>query len=411
MPPGPPDDDSNTTLSDIAALLAPWLEGLSLGRAQIVVDQIRASASGRTPNRQLVVVSAGHAVERGSGEDVSRDDACRAPAALAIATVQRSTDTATLLHVGWTDPVRRECEVAECAGSQAPGRLAKRLHQRLRRHGVRFLQWATDPLREPGDSADQTRRWAKRIGLEHMGELEYLSKDFGLSDVRRATAGNEAANQQPDAGARGIEPRESVSVPREPALITDRLWLSPIQPDLGDEGLLRGVVETSYRGTLDCPGLTRHRNAAQMLETYRASPAYCPSWWYLVFRRGGTDDAAAVDAEASTRLSGKHPIGCVMLAAHGASPEPSGGDAGISEAKGSGLTAELVYMGLVPEARGSGLGGEMMVAARHLAAEAGASRMILAVDAANHPARGIYEADGFSSVLRESVFAMSLGGG
>ncbi len=56
---------------------------------------------------------------------------------------------------------------------------------------------------------------------------------------------------------------------------------------------------------------------------------------------------------------------------------------------------EIVYAGLVPEARGHGYGLAMARHAAWLASAARRGRLVLAVDAANAPAVKMYERAGF----------------
>ena len=54
-------------------------------------------------------------------------------------------------------------------------------------------------------------------------------------------------------------------------------------------------------------------------------------------------------------------------------------------------------MGVIPSARGRALGGELIREAKRLARESGMEQSVLAVDAANHPARTAYERAGYSA--------------
>ena len=65
---------------------------------------------------------------------------------------------------------------------------------------------------------------------------------------------------------------------------------------------------------------------------------------------------------------------------------------------------ELLYVGLVPEARGRGLGREMTLKAINDAFGAGAERMTLTVDARNEPALRMYAALGFEEFDRRAVY-------
>ncbi len=128
------------------------------------------------------------------------------------------------------------------------------------------------------------------------------------------------------------------------------------------------VVERTYVGTRDCPRLDGVRPIGEVLEGYQAVGCFEPARWFLV-RRAGDD------------------IGCLLLADH---PPHK--------------LWEIVYMGIIPEARGNGLGLAVTRHAQWLAGTAGAERLVLAVDAANEPAIKGYAAAGFTSWDRRSVF-------
>ena len=98
---------------------------------------------------------------------------------------------------------------------------------------------------------------------------------------------------------------------------------------------------------------------ADVLAGYRATGSHDPQRWLLV-RHEGRD------------------VGCLLL-----SDYPEQGN------------VELVYMGVVPEARGEGWGMHIARQAQWLARQAGRPRLVLAVDAANAPALRIYLALGF----------------
>jgi GNAT superfamily N-acetyltransferase len=66
---------------------------------------------------------------------------------------------------------------------------------------------------------------------------------------------------------------------------------------------------------------------------------------------------------------------------------------------------ELVYMGIVPEARGAGLGREILRFALWEASQAGAQRLVLAVDQANRPASDMYRREGFQPWDFRTVYA------
>jgi ribosomal protein S18 acetylase RimI-like enzyme len=128
------------------------------------------------------------------------------------------------------------------------------------------------------------------------------------------------------------------------------------------------MVERTYVGTRDCPRLNGVRPIGEVLDGYRSVGRFDPSNWRLV-RHGGND------------------VGCLLLADH---PPHE--------------LWEIVYMGIIPEARGKGLGLVVTRHAQWLAGKAGAERLVLAVDAANEPAIKGYAAAGFAGWDRRSVF-------
>lgn len=128
-----------------------------------------------------------------------------------------------------------------------------------------------------------------------------------------------------------------------------------------DRALLRfvGLTDRTYEKTRDCPSLNGVRDTLDVIEGYRAVGQFREALWLLVRNRG-------------------EDIGCLLLTDH-----PADG------------ALELVYLGLVPEARGRGYGIEMVRHAQWLTREAGRSRLLLAVDADNAPAIDIYARAGF----------------
>lgn len=147
---------------------------------------------------------------------------------------------------------------------------------------------------------------------------------------------------------------------------TDELDFAAFSSTIADS--FAQLVQRTYEGTCDCPRLNGVRPIDEVLEGYRAVGRWTPSHW-LVARSEGRE------------------VGCLLLAAH-------------DEHK----LWELVYMGVVPEARGRGLGLAMTRHGQWLAGRAGAERLVLAVDAANEPAIRGYAAAGFVGWDRRSVF-------
>jgi mycothiol synthase len=131
---------------------------------------------------------------------------------------------------------------------------------------------------------------------------------------------------------------------------------------------LARVVEATYRETLDCPRLNGVRDIEDVLSGYRATGVFDPHRWLIVRH----DDRE---------------VGCLLLADH-----PKDG------------SYELVYMGLVDSARGRGWGMLIARQAQWRTRQAGRTRLVLAVDAANQPALKIYSAVGFRAWDRRSAY-------
>ncbi len=131
---------------------------------------------------------------------------------------------------------------------------------------------------------------------------------------------------------------------------------------------LMELIEQTYEGTQDCPALNNVRQMQDVLQGYQETGHFNPLMWYFV-REGNQD------------------VGVLLLAEH---PES--------------LHWELVYMGLVPRARGKQWGKQITQHAQWLAQQAKAQRMVLAVDAANGPALGMYRALGFTPWDRRIAF-------
>ena len=135
-----------------------------------------------------------------------------------------------------------------------------------------------------------------------------------------------------------------------------------------DRRRMERIVELTYIGSCDCPTLDGVRSIDDVLEGYRTVGRLRPELW-LIARLHNAD------------------VGCILLADH--APE---------------RVWEIVYMGVVPEARGRGLGLEITRYAQSLAARENVERLVLAVDAANEPAIAMYAAAGFVGWDRRSVF-------
>ena len=137
---------------------------------------------------------------------------------------------------------------------------------------------------------------------------------------------------------------------------------------------LAAVVLATYQGTLDCPQMSGLRGIEDVLEGYRATGQFDPQHWLIVRHAGGD-------------------VGCLLLADHPRMQH-----------------MELVYMGLVPDARGNGWGRAMVRHAQWLARRRDRSQLVLAVDQKNLPALAMYEAASFVDWDNRSVWMRSMAG-
>lgn len=142
-------------------------------------------------------------------------------------------------------------------------------------------------------------------------------------------------------------------------------WLE-FQPQA--ESRLAHLLQRTYVDTRDCPWLDRLRTPTDVLAGYRAVGRFDPALWQIA-QDGGED------------------VGCVLVNVH---PDVQ--------------HAELIYLGLVPEARGRGWGRELVDCARRLAWQAGCRRMVLAVDDANEPAKRLYARCGMVEFARRELW-------
>jgi ribosomal protein S18 acetylase RimI-like enzyme len=135
---------------------------------------------------------------------------------------------------------------------------------------------------------------------------------------------------------------------------------------------LRDLVSASYHGSLDCPVIDGWRAIDDVLAGYQATGTYRADLWWLL-------------------QQGQQATGCIIVADY---PHMA--------------QWELVYLGVHPRSRGQGLGEQMVLWLQHQALIQNVERIILAVDAANHPALAIYRDCGFVEFDRRLALAMKL---
>ena len=353
-------------LEQLLELLPQLLSSLSLGRAQIALEQIRSTLQHR-PHDEILCL-------------VATDGATHQPLAAVIAIVQPAvaphphSDMATLIHADFLSPSRVlpqdpssqpavDDAIAPVDQQADHASLIQQLQidlmQRLEERGVRFVQWALDPQAESSST-----RWCSGFGFDQIATLDYLSGE--------KNAGLQNGDQNPNT-----------------LHFRPLLWDPPSEFDSFAQ-----LVESTYDDTLDCPRLGEFRTASETLRGYQAGPAFAPTLWFRI-----TD---SVD-ESSL------PIGCLILAKHENSPNPNNPDPEpAAEASGTEPVLEIVYMGIVPEARGRGYGKCLVDGAFAAVADAGGTKLILGVDRANTPARTIYDRMGLRPMLSETIWVRKL---
>ena len=136
-----------------------------------------------------------------------------------------------------------------------------------------------------------------------------------------------------------------------------------------DDHRLASLLERTYVGTLDCPELNDARTGEDALESHRSSGNFNPLLWKRY--ADGNDD-----------------VGVLLMSEH-----PDQG------------AWEIVYMGIVPEARGRGYGRIMILDGLHDARSAGAESVFVSVDSRNSHALRIYYDLGFFETTRRVVHA------
>jgi ribosomal protein S18 acetylase RimI-like enzyme len=128
------------------------------------------------------------------------------------------------------------------------------------------------------------------------------------------------------------------------------------------------ILGLTYIGSLDCPQLDAVRLLDDVLDGYMATGEFDPTMWFLVKSEG-------------------QDVGVLLLTPYTKTEQ-----------------IELIYMGVVREARGRGIGAAVLQQAQETAVKRRAKKLLLAVDSANFPARNLYEQAGFQEWSQRSVF-------
>ena len=139
-----------------------------------------------------------------------------------------------------------------------------------------------------------------------------------------------------------------------------------------DDSDVLSALDSSYEGTLDCPGLHGLRQTADILAGHKATGnAELNLWWVL--------------------RQDKKPLGAIMLASHM-----------------NANSLELTYLGVAKAARHRGAGAAMLKHALQTAEQIHPRKCHLAVDVNNVPAIALYGRFGFRSILKRQALIYAL---
>jgi mycothiol synthase len=138
--------------------------------------------------------------------------------------------------------------------------------------------------------------------------------------------------------------------------------------------LFARVISQSYLGSLDCPALNGLREIEDIIAGHRASGECDERFWFVLLERD-------------------EPLGVLLLTRV---PRHE--------------MAELVYLGLSPQARRRGIGDLMMRQAFWAVTQMGLGRITLAVDSLNEPALKLYYRHGLQHAGRKSAMLRELSG-
>lgn len=143
------------------------------------------------------------------------------------------------------------------------------------------------------------------------------------------------------------------------------------------------TLERSYVGTLDCPALAGLRRGEDVLEGHIHSGTFEPSLWTVLRFTDGPHQG--------------RPAGVCLFNSSVANNSSTG--------TGS---HELVYFGLVPEARGRGIGRLLLQHGLDMTRERREGTILLAVDDRNEPAHRIYRDAGFRQRFKRIAYIHSI---
>jgi ribosomal protein S18 acetylase RimI-like enzyme len=216
--------------------------------------------------------------------------------------------------------------------------------------GARFIQAVAEP-----EGRSELACAIARAGMERLAVLAYLRRKVTAADARPVVESTSHYRAR-TAGPKGIVWKRWTAWRRRKFART---------------------IARTYEGSLDCPAMAGLRTAQDALETHRATGVFRPGAWHLALEgRAG---------HGTSRIRAREAVGVVLV--------------NVLEGRG-----DLVYLGVVPEARCRGVGRALLGQAIRDTARMGLVALAVAVDTENTPAVRLYARAGFKEVRRRLVF-------
>jgi ribosomal protein S18 acetylase RimI-like enzyme len=224
---------------------------------------------------------------------------------------------------------------------EVASRLIRRAASASAEDGARFIQAVVEP-----EGRSPLARAIARAGMERLAVLAYLRRKVTEADARTARLA-------------AVRPRARATRAGPKGIVWKR-WTAWRRRKFAR------TIGRTYEGSLDCPGMAGLRTAQDALATHRATGVFRARAWNLA-------------------MEGGEAVGVVLV--------------NVLEGRG-----DLVYLGVVPEARGRGIGRALAAQAIRDTARMGLVALGVAVDTQNGPAWRLYAGAGFKEVRRRLVF-------
>ncbi|NOG52736.1 MAG: GNAT family N-acetyltransferase [Planctomycetes bacterium] len=238
---------------------------------------------------------------------------------------------------------------------------------RVLRHALRHMDTSRIHLAQAliARSEKGTGKLLQDSGFEWLAGLSYLERRIGSKD--RAPIGSSHHDDRLDSFV--FEPHDGTG--------SD-----------GNESDFSRVIEASYEQTLDCPGLRGARTMREVMEGHKATGYFRPDLWTLARCASSNKPAGVLLLNPLTPLDSEP-----------ADEHDEDGD----------VIAELVYLGIHPDFRQRGLARRLLeIGIGKLAATQRITKLVLAVDEVNEPARHLYKSFSFYRTDRRIAYIYPL---